>query len=280
MKRFYLPLLFLGATLMGCAESDEQKAEALYRRVNSSFESKQYALAKLQADSIKTLYPKAFEIRRQAMRLVMNIELEENRISQAYTDSMMRETRNIVDELTDGLYLDKDPRYQETGSYYEKRYAIESNLGRTYLRPEVNERGVRSIVIFKQGKAMNAHTLRLTASDDSFIELTNATTPYVMNTGTGTIERYDFTSADPDKTGNFMMQHRDEGVKVKLIGDKGSVNISLNKRDIDAIIRIHKLGRALKSFVELEKQSVEIARHTAFLTNRLQADSAAVSPIE
>lgn len=280
MKRFYLPLLFLGATLMGCAESDEQKAEALYRRVNSSFESKQYALAKLQADSIKTLYPKAFEIRRQAMRLVMNIELEENRISQAYTDSMMRETRNIVDELTDGLYLDKDPRYQETGSYYEKRYAIESNLGRTYLRPEVNERGVRSIVIFKQGKAMNAHTLRLTASDDSFIELTNATTPYVMNTGTGTIERYDFASADPNKTGNFMMQHRDEGVKVKLIGDKGSVNISLNKRDIDAIIRIHKLGRALKSFVELEKQSVEIARHTAFLTNRLQADSAAVSPIE
>lgn len=280
MKRFYLPLLFLGATLMGCAESDEQKAEALYRRVNSSFESKQYALAKLQADSIKTLYPKAFEIRRQAMRLVMNIELEENRISQAYTDSMMRETRNIVDELTDGLYLDKDPRYQETGSYYEKRYAIESNLGRTYLRPEVNERGVRSIVIFKQGKAMNAHTLRLTASDDSFIELTSATTPYVMNTGTGTIERYDFASADPDKTGNFMMQHRDEGVKVKLIGDKGSVNISLNKRDIDAIIRIHKLGRALKSFVELEKQSVEIARHTAFLTNRLQADSAAVSPIE
>lgn len=58
MKQAGLLVLPLALTLAGC-DSDEKKAGELYRRAETSFARGEYSQAKLQIDSIRSLYPKA-----------------------------------------------------------------------------------------------------------------------------------------------------------------------------------------------------------------------------
>ena len=80
---------------------------ALYQRALQSMENKQFSLAKLQADSIKTLYPKAFSVRADALRLLLRIDYAESQLGQSYTDSLLVVSRERVAHLVEDLYVGK-----------------------------------------------------------------------------------------------------------------------------------------------------------------------------
>ena len=106
--------LVAGLALTNCAEDVEKLAKPYLTRAQQSYENQQYALAKLQLDSIKLLYPKAFEARKQAGALIIEVELAEARTGKHYTDSLLSETQTKVTTLATVLYLDKDAKYQDS----------------------------------------------------------------------------------------------------------------------------------------------------------------------
>lgn len=265
--------LLLGIFLSGCADKEKHAANALYQRASHSFENKQYSLAKLQADSIKLLYPKAFEVRSDALRLLLQIDYAESRLGLSYTDSLLAETSKRIPTLTKGLYFDKDARYQETGTYYAPIHRSEQNTGSTYMRPQVNEHGDHSIVVFRRGTPIEAHTLRFTAPDNTFVEISAATEPYIMTDATGRTERTDFVVRPIMSVGSFISMHSGSQIKVILIGNKGTVSIPFNKADAAALIQVYELATALCNTRELEKQQSELNRRIDFITHRLQPDS-------
>jgi hypothetical protein len=67
--RHLILTLATGFALANCAEDVEKLAKPYLDRAQQSYANNQYALAKLQIDSIKQLYPKAFESRTQAQAL-------------------------------------------------------------------------------------------------------------------------------------------------------------------------------------------------------------------
>lgn len=265
--------LLLGILLGGCSDKEEYAAKALYQRAYHSFENKQYSLAKLQTDSIKTLYPKAFEVRSAALRLLLQIDYAESCLGLSYTDSLLAETCKRIPTLTKGLYFDKDARYQETGTYYAPTHRSEQNTGRTYMRPQVNEHGDHSIVVFRRGTPIDAHTLRFTAPDDTFVEVSATAEPYIMSDATGRTERTDFVLRPIGSIGSFVSMHAGSQIKVTLIGHKGTISIPFSKTDAAALIQVYELATALCSTKELEKQQAELNRRIDFITHRLQSDS-------
>ena len=85
------------AGLLTACNGDKQKAAGLLERANASFEAGDYNLAKLQIDSIRTFYPKAFDARKEGIRLMQRVDLEEQQKSLVYLDSMMAVKQAALD---------------------------------------------------------------------------------------------------------------------------------------------------------------------------------------
>ena len=266
MKIRNLLLAFTASlTLANCAEDVEKLAQPYLTRAQHSYENHQYALAKLQIDSIKELYPKAFEARKQAQALLIEVELAEARTGKHYTDSLLAESTARATSLAATLYLDKDAQYQDYGTYYASRYRAEKNVGKTYLRPQTSEKdGAFTITTFYRGKPLDAHTLRFTASDGSYVELQPTAKPYVMSDATGRTERTDF-AASPD-VAHFVAQH--PNIKVAITGNNGKAQIPFAKSDTEALAQVADLATALQNTTTLQAQQQELDRRIRFYEER------------
>ena len=257
--------LVAGLTLTNCAEDVEKLAKPYLTRAQQSYANKQYALAKLQIDSIKQLYPKALEARKQAGTLLIEVELAETRNGKYYTDSLLSEAQARVATLAANLYLDKDAQYQDYGTYYAAQHRAEKNASKSYLRPQTNEKdGTFTITAFYRGKPIGAHTLRFTASDGSYVDLQPTAEPYVMSDATGRTERTDF-AATPDAA-HFVAQHTN--AKITLIGKDGKAQIPFAKSDAQALTQVAELAVALQSMTTLQAQQQELARRIRFYEER------------
>lgn len=259
--------------LAACAEDVERPAQAYLTRAKASYAQKQYHMAKLQIDSVKQLYPKAFETRKQANALLLQVELSESTDNKAYTDSLLHDVRGKVPSLIGNLHLDKDPRYQEVGTYYASRHRVEQNVDRSYLRPQVDERGACSIVSFYRGKPIQAHTLRLTATDGTFVELKAAYEPYVSSDALGRTERTDFLLAPDNNVATFVALQQGKSLKATLVGEAGTATVSFAKAEAQALITVSELGSVLRSVSDLQAQSQELERRIRFFTTRIEGDT-------
>lgn len=260
--------LVAGLMLTNCAEDVEKLAQPYLQRAQQSYENKQYTLAKLQIDSLKELYPKAFETRTQAQALLIEVELAEAHTSKYYTDSLLAESMARSSSLAAALYLDKDAQYQDYGHYYAAQHRTEKNVGRNYLRPQTSEKdGAFTITVFYRGKPLGAHTLRFTASDGSYVELQPTANPYVMSDATGRTERTDF-AATPD-VAHLVTQHTN--IKVTVIGDNGKAQIPFAKADAQALAQVADLAAALQASTSLQAQQQELDRRIKFYEQRAKA---------
>ena len=266
MKIRNLLLAFVASlTFSNCAEDVEKLAQPYLTRAQQSYETRQFALAKLQIDSIKELYPKAFEARKQAQALLLEVELAEARTSKHYTDSLLAEAQDKTTTLAAALYLDKDVQYQDYGTYYAARHRTEKNVGKTYLRPQANEKdGAFTITAFYRGKPIGAHTLRFTAPDGSYVDLQPIAAPHVMSDAAGRTERTDF-AATPD-VAHFAAQHA--SIKVTVIGDNGKAQMPFAKADAQALAQVADLATALQASTTLQAQQQELTRRITFYEER------------
>lgn len=261
-----LNLILITATILifsNCAEDVEKMAEPLLNRAQQSYNQKQYALAKLQIDSIKQIYPKAFDTRAKAQELYIEVELAEAHIGKVYIDSLLNINQTKIPELRKGLYLDKDTRYQDLGTYYATRHRTEKNLYRTYLRPQTDENGVFTIVSFYRGQ-IKAHTLRFTAPDGSYIELESTTKPYIMNDAKGQTERTDFNAT----TGTALFIASHPTFTITLIGEDKKTLIPFSKDDFKSLTQITHLSSTLQIISTLQSEKQELERRIHFYEQR------------
>lgn len=266
--------LMAGLLMASCAEDVEKQAQPYLLRARQSYDNGLYALAKLQIDSIKLLFPKAFDSRAQAQALLIDVELAEASAGKAYADSLLEAAQTRVAPLTKGLYLDKDARYQDVGHYYAPRHRTEQNVGKSYLRPQVDEKGRFSIAAFLRGRTIDAHTLRVAAPDGTFVEMKAMAEPYVMKDALGRTERTDFV---PDTCGNvvdFVALHADEALRATLTGEGGKVQMPFAKADVKALLQVGELARVLSAIGELERQQKEAERRILFFEQRRQSHTA------
>lgn len=135
MKNVIL-FMCLCSTLFSCSDVEKKASEKL-QEARTAFERGDYSEAKIQIDSIKILYPKAFEARREGIGLMQQVELKEQEKSLVYLDSILREKQKSVDAIKKNFILEKDAEYQKIGNYLHPSQVIEKNLHRSFLRFQV-----------------------------------------------------------------------------------------------------------------------------------------------
>jgi len=76
--------------LTACGENTEKKAAERLELATQLLDKNDFALAKQEIDSVKTLYPKAFKARKQANRLMLQVELKEQETALVGLDSLLQ----------------------------------------------------------------------------------------------------------------------------------------------------------------------------------------------
>lgn len=97
----YILTIILAAVLVGCSESDEQKAERMLAQIDSLYEKGQYKEVLDSIVSLRTTYPSAINIRKKALRIWQNASLKIAKKDVAQTDVLLQETLRMIESETD-----------------------------------------------------------------------------------------------------------------------------------------------------------------------------------
>ncbi len=265
-QRFIVPLIMV---LLASCSQEEKKASDLLMRAEQSYSSANYNEAKMQIDSIRNLYPKVFDVRKKAIRLKQQVELKEQQLSLEYLDSMMTIKKILLDSMKVAFVLEKDTAYQEIGNYFYPTQIVEKNIGRTFLRACVSERGEMSITsIYCAGGSLN-HTSVKVSSKDAFAQTPASPDVYVTTDLGKKIEKADYKLGADGGVIGFIIANKDaKSLKLEFIGDRTYKTV-MYSQDIKAIVELSKLAQVLLSIEEIKKEQKEANLKIQFLNKKI-----------
>ncbi len=269
MKLNKLIALPLFMTLFSC-NSDEKKAEELFQRAESSFATGDYSLTKLQIDSIRTLYPKAFEVRKAGIKLMQQVDLQEQQKTLVYLDSVMAVKQASLDSIKGNFVLEKDTAYQEVGNYFYPTQTVEKNIGRSFLRGQVNERGEMSITsIYCAGGKLHHRAVKVSV-DDLFAETPISPDCYESTDLGKAIEKTDYKLGSDGGVIAFITANQDKKrIRLEFIGDR-NYKTTMQPNDIKAIAELSRLAQILSSIEAIKKEQNEANLKIRFVNRKIE----------
>ena len=272
MKVHRILIPFMMFFLASCGQ-EEKKANELLSRAESSFQSANYSEAKLLIDSIRNSYPKVFDVRRKAIMLKQQVELKEQQISLEYLDSMMAVKQLALDSIKSDYVLEKDTAYQEIGNYFYPSQVVEKNIGRTFLRASVNEKGEMSLTsIYCAGGSLN-HTSVKVSSKDAFAQTPASPDVYVSSDLGRKIEKADYKYGADGGVIGFIIANKDaKSLKLEFIGDR-TYRTLMYSPDIKAIVQVARLAQILSAMEEIRKEQKEANLKIQFLNKKISENT-------
>ena len=273
MKKIGLSALLALAVLTGCGDGGEKEAQMRLQKAEAALQQENFSEAKLQIDSIKMLYPKAFEARKQGIKLMQQVDLKEQRKTLVYLDSMMQIKQLQLDSIKGNFVFEKDTAYQEIGNWFYPTQVVEKNTGRTFLRGQVNELGEMSLTsIYCAGGNLN-HTSVKVSVGDTFAETPTTKDSYTTTDLGRTIEKADYKLGEDGGVVGFIVANQDKNIQLTFIGDK-TYKTAMQKNDRKAIAELTDLARILSGMEEIRKQQKEANLKIQFVTRKIEEGKA------
>ena len=276
MKKIGFSALLALVTLAGCGDGGEKEAQIRLQKAEAALQQENFSEAKLQIDSIKVLYPKAFEARKQGIKLMQQVDLKEQGKTLVYLDSMMQVKQAQLDSIKTNFVLEKDTAYQEIGNWFYPTQVVEKNVGRSFLRAQVNELGEMSLTsIYCAGGQLN-HTSVKVSVGDTFAETPMTNDSYATTDLGRTIEKADYKVGEDGGVVGFIVANQDKNIQLTFIGDK-TYRTAMQKTDRKAIVELVELARILSGMEEIRKQQKEANLKIQFVTRKIEEGKAAES---
>ena len=269
MKKIGLSALLALSVLAGCGDGGEKEAQIRLQKAEVALQEDNFSEAKLQIDSIKILYPKAFEARKQGIKLMQQVDLKEQRKTLVYLDSMMQVKQAQLDSIKGNFVLEKDTAYQEIGNWFYPTQVVEKNTGRSFLRAQVSELGEMSLTsIYCAGGTLN-HTSVKVSVGETFAETPMTKDSYTTTDSGRTIEKADYKLGEDGGVASFIVTHADKNIQLQFIGDK-TYRTAMQKTDRQAFVELFELARILSGMEEIRKQQKEANLKIQFVTRKME----------
>lgn len=269
MKKTGLSALLALTVLTGCGDGGEKQAQLHLRKAEAALQQENFSEAKLQIDSIKILYPKAFETRKQGIKLMQQVDLKEQRKTLAYLDSVMQVKQHQLDSIKGNFVLEKDTAYQEIGNYFYPTQTVEKSLGRSFLRGQVSELGEMSLTsIYCAGGKLH-HTAVKVSVGDTYAETPMSKDSYESVDLGKPIEKADYKLGEDGGVIGFVVANQDKNIQLTFIGDK-NYKTAMQKNDRKAIAELVNLALILSGMEEIRQQQKEANLKIQFVTRKME----------
>lgn len=269
MKKIGLSAMLALTFLVSCGDGGEKQAQLHLQKAEAALALDNFNEAKLQIDSIKILYPKAFEARKQGIKLMQQVDLKEQRKTLVYLDSVMQVKQAQLDSIKGKFAFEKDTAYQEIGNYFYPTQVVEKNLGRSFLRGQISELGEMSLTSIYCAGGQLHHTAVKVSVGDTFAETPMSKDSYETTDLGRTIEKADYKMGEDGGVIGFIVANQDKNIQLQFIGDK-TYRTVMQKNDRKAIVELVELARILSSMEEIRQQQKEANLKIQFVTRKIE----------
>ncbi len=265
-------MALIALALAGCNDGGEKKAQENLRKAEEALAAENFSDAKLQIDSIRIRYPKAYGARRQGVRLMQQVDLKEQQRNVIYLDSMMAVRQVQLDSVKGNFVLEKDTIYQETGNYFYPTQTVEKNIGRSFLRGQVNELGEMSLTsIYCAGGSLH-HTAVKVSVGDAFAETPASKDSYETTDLGIPVEKADYKLGDDGGVIAFIAENKDQPIRLLFIGDR-TYQTAMQPEDRKAIAALSDLARILSGMEQIRKEKQEAELKIKFVLRKMQEEA-------
>lgn len=278
MKRTLL--LSVMILVLSCADNVEKNAQKHLDTAHEEFSSGNYNIAKQEIDSIRILYPKAFETRRQAIKLMQQIEETEQIRAIEFEDSIITVASAAFEKIKGNYVFEKDENYQDLGLYTIKSQAPGRNTDRTYIRAQVDELGRMTLISSYRGSSYIHHDwLKLSVGDD-YVDTPESKDRHEFTDLGVYYEWLSFINGNDGGAAAFINANKDENITYTLYRKTGPEssrpvyrNLKLSKDDRYAIASLYDLSQVLLSLNEHKNLRDEAERHLKFIRSKMKDGS-------
>ncbi|KAA6344463.1 hypothetical protein EZS27_007909 [termite gut metagenome] len=261
--------------LAACSGSDERKAEKRLLLAREAFEIGNHSEARNQIDSVKILYPKAFEARKEGIRIMRQIDLREQQQGLVYLENTLTEKQTAFEAIKNKFVLEKDTEYQEMGNYFWPTQTVEKNINRSYLRFQVNESGAMTMTSIYCGASYIHHTgVKVIAPDGSFAGTPASEDSYETSDLDVKIEKADYPLGKDGNVIGFIYLNRDKNIRVDYQGER-AYTTTMDAADRRAVVELYELSQILSSIEQVKKEIEETNRHIEFVKRNMEGDDTA-----
>lgn len=265
MKKL-LPLIALCLAGMACTDVEKLAAERL-EMAKEAFVKGDFNEAKLQIDSIKILYPKAYNARKAGIGLMQEVELKEQEKTLAYLDSLLGTKQAELEAIKGKFAFEKDEEYETIGRYLHPSQVIEKNLNRSFLRFQVDERGAMSMTSIYCGSRNIHHTAVKVSTNDSFAQTPPSADSYETSDLGVQIEKADYKLGEDDNVIGFICLNKEKSIKVEFVGER-SYTTQMTQADRQAADLVYNLSQTLSAITQLNKEIEEANQKIAFIERK------------
>ena len=276
-----LILLAIMTLAISCGENIEKLAGHHLDNAKEAFSIGNYNVAKQEIDSIKILYPKAFEARRQGIKLMQQIEEAEQMRIIEYEDSMIAVSQAAFEKIKANYAFEKDERYQDIGLYTIKSQAPQRNTDRTYIRAQVDELGRMTLISCSRGSSFIHHDWLKLSVDEVYVDTPESNDRHEFEDLGVYYEWLSFINGNDGGAAAFINANKDADIRFTLYRKTGPDssrpvyrNLKLNKDDRYAIASLYDLSQVLLSLNEHKNLRDEANRHLIFIRSKMKDESA------
>ena len=254
----------------------EREAADLLAQARSMIDSENFVVARQLIDSIRSAYPRAFDVRKEAIEVLDILEMKEAMKDMAVDDSASIALAQKLDEMKKGFLLEKDPRYQTVGFYKDKQQPA-SALHRTCLYAEVDETGQMFLISVITGKKIKHDRISVETSSGESME-SPLCFSFVTDNSAGYEEQATFKRSTDNDIAAFIENNADKAIFIQCRGSEGNHRYQLSKADIQSIARCCQLERTIQEAELLKRSSDSLKIKAKFFTKKRDKDRQEVRP--
>ncbi|MBO7248312.1 MAG: hypothetical protein J6V02_08210 [Bacteroidaceae bacterium] len=269
MRKITLVLLtFL--SFIGCKDNVEELALRYIESARTAFESEKYSEAKQYIDSIKILYPNAFETRKQGIKLMLQVEEAEQLRTIAYETEMIAACNDRIEPLKKNFKFEKDEKYQDLGLYVLASQVPEKNVGVNYLRGQVDELGRLVLISTYSASSYLHHRSVRVVCGDVYAESPVSDDYYEFKDLGICYEKCNMKAGEDGGVAAFIAMNRDKNIKVQLNGADGKKReYTMRPSDRTAIASLYDLSVLMTELEDHKKIKEEAERRLQFTRSRI-----------
>ncbi len=281
MTKNIIAIICTSLFLCGCGENIEKLAGKHLDNAKEAFSMGKFNIAKQEIDSIRILYPKAFETRRQGIRLMQQVEEAEQMRTIEYEDSIIALITEAFEKIKGDYVFEKDEQYQDLGLYTIKSQAVTRNIDRTYIRASVDELGRMTLVSSYRGSSYIHHDWLKLSVGDKYVDTPESRDRHEFTDLGVCYERLSFINGNDGGAAAFISANKDADITYTLYRKTGPDssrpvyrNLKMTKDDRYAIAKLYDLSQILLSLTEHKNLRDEAERHLMFIRSKIKDGSA------
>lgn len=256
--------------LVSACSPDKKAAQEMLMQARELYKNGEYTKSKQTIDSMKVLYPKAFDQINAGFALTDSIRKGENTLIIAQCDSLITTYTPIIDSMKQYFIYQRNKEYQETGFFIPKEGYTGEKLTNTTLRSGVDEKNGQIYLesVYIGGQIHNQ--IKVSTKDEAFAESLPVTSEGLnfrfSNLGKQ-FEVIKFAGKDDNGVSKFIVTHIDKPVTVTISG-QGNITYNLSANAKSAINKTYDLSVMMTQLDSLKTEKEKAQYKLHYLDNK------------